>query len=107
MTLNDPQFVETSRKLAEAALRNSSDENSTALYIADRTLCRPLAEDERAIVLAAYRDFVGHYQQAPEAATQLLEVGETEPADGFDPAAVAAWTMVASEMFNLDEVLNK
>ncbi|MEC7696090.1 MAG: DUF1553 domain-containing protein [Planctomycetota bacterium] len=107
VTLNDPQFVETSRKLAEAALRNSSDENSTALYIADRTLCRPLAEDERAIILAAFRDFVSHYRNAPEAATQLVGVGETEPAEGLDPATVAAWTMVASEMFNLDEVLNK
>ncbi len=107
VTLNDPQFVETSRKLAEVALRNSIDEHATARFIADRTLCRPLGEDERAIVLAAYRDFESHYRDAPEAATQLLGVGETEPADGLDPASVAAWTMVASEMFNLDEVLNK
>ena len=101
------QFVETSRKLAEQALRNSRDEDSTARYLAERTLCRPLAEDERAIILAAYRDFALHYRETPEAATQLLEVGETDPADGLDPASVAAWTMVASEMFNLDEVLNK
>ena len=107
VTLNDPQFVETARKLAEAALRTNSDASSTANYIADHTLCRPLAEDERDIILGAHRDFLAHYRSEPGAAEKLLEVGETDPAAGLDPAAVAAWTMVASEMFNLDEVLNK
>ena len=107
VTLNDPQFVETARKLAESALRNSKDTDSTAAYIAGRTLCRPLGDDERSIILAAHRDFLAHYRSAPDAANKLLAVGVTEPATGLDPAAVAAWTMVASEMFNLDEVLNK
>jgi len=107
VTLNDPQFVETARKLAESALRNSKDTDSTAAYIAGRTLCRPLGDDERSIILGAHRDFLAHYRAAPDAANKLLAVGVTEPATGLDPAAVAAWTMVASEMFNLDEVLNK
>ena len=107
VTLNDPQFVETARKLAEAALRSNGDANSTANYIAEHTLCRPLGDDERDIILGAHRDFLAHYQTETDAAEQLLSVGETAPAAGLDPAAVAAWTMVASELFNLDEVLNK
>ena len=107
VTLNDPQFVETSRKLAEAAVRNSGDEQAAATYIADHTLCRPLVEDERLIILSAQRDFEAHFHKQPDAAVALLGVGETEPVEGLDPAKVAAWTMVASEIFNLDEVLNK
>ena len=107
VTLNDPQFVETARKLAESALRSSSDADSTAAYIAERTLCRPLGDDERGIILEAHRDFLAHYQTAPDAALKLLQVGNTKMDSDLDPAEVAAWTMVASEMFNLDEVLNK
>ena len=107
VTLNDPQFVETARKLAESALRSSSDTDSTAAYIAERTLCRPLGDDEREIILGAHRDFLAHYQTDPTAASKLLQVGNAKMDSDLDPAEVAAWTMVASEMFNLDEVLNK
>ena len=107
VTLNDPQFVETAKKLAESALRTNGDAHATASYIAGRTLCRPLSDDERAIILAAQRDFLKHYRAEPAAATELLAVGETTTGSELDPAEVAAWTMVASELFNLDEVLNK
>ena len=107
VTLNDPQFVETARKLAESALRTTQDADAVASYIARRTLCRPLNDDERSIILSAQGDFLKHYRTAPEAASELLAVGETGTEADLDPAEVASWTMVASELFNLDEVLNK
>ena len=107
VTLNDPQFVETARKLAESALRTTQDADAVASYIAQRTVCRPLDDDERAIILSAQGDFLKHYRATPEAASELLAVGETGIEADLDPAEVASWTMVASELFNLDEVLNK
>ncbi len=50
---------------------------------------------------------VDRYQQAPEAAQALIRVGSS-PVDGTLPdAQQAAWTMVASLFFNLDEAINK
>ena len=40
-------------------------------------------------------------------ATALINTGETKPDPDLEPAPVAAWTLVASQVFNLDESLNK
>jgi hypothetical protein len=34
-------------------------------------------------------------------------MGESKPDAKLDPSTLAAWTMLANELFNLDEVLNK
>jgi hypothetical protein len=48
-----------------------------------------------------------HYTADPAAARELIAVGE-KPRDAAIPAPeLAAWTMVVSEVFNLDETLNK
>jgi len=56
---------------------------------------------------ASAGDLLAHYQAEPKEASQLLAVGETKPDATIDPATLAAYTMVANEMMNLDEVLNK
>ena len=38
---------------------------------------------------------------------QFFAVGESKPEAGVDPAQLAAYTMIANQLFNLDEVLNK
>ena len=48
-----------------------------------------------------------HYTANPKAARDLIAVGESR-VDGAIPAPeLAAWTIVASEMLNLDETLTK
>ena len=54
-----------------------------------------------------YEDNLQSYKNDPAAASQLLATGAA-PADQKDEIArVAAWTMVANLLLNLDEVLNK
>ena len=48
-----------------------------------------------------------HYAADPKAAHALLGVGESKSDASIPAAEFAAWTMVASEMLNLDETLNK
>ena len=47
------------------------------------------------------------FRQNAEAATRLLGVGEVARDDTLDAAELAAWTMVASAILNLDETLTK
>ena len=43
----------------------------------------------------------------PADAKQLIAVGESKPDPALDVSTLAAWTMLANELMNLDEVLNK
>ncbi len=108
ITLNDPQFVEAARRLAENALiASSGDEGMTLSYIVERVLSRPLTNDEQTLVLTAQKDYLGHYQKNPEDATALISVGESKADEDIAAATLAAWSMVCNQVMNLDEALNK
>ena len=72
-----------------------------------RVLSRTFAPAERTIVLRAYEDFLAHYRGNAAAAAQLLAVGESEADSSLPPPQLAALTMVANQIFSLDEALNK
>ena len=42
-----------------------------------------------------------------ESAKKLIAVGESKADPTLDPSELAAWTMLANQLMNLDEVLNK
>jgi hypothetical protein len=107
VTLNDPQFVEAARKLAESALGAAADPEATLQEIARRCLLRPLRAEESAELLGGLRDLLAYYQAQPAQAQALLGVGESPADPPQPPAPLAAWTLVASQMLNLDEFLNK
>jgi len=108
VTLNDPQFVEAARRLAETTLKQGGDKTTTRIdFTARRLLARPLRPEEMQIVENSLDALVKHYQANPAGAKSLLTVGQS-PADAkLDPSTLAAWTMLTNELMNLDEVLNK
>jgi len=48
-----------------------------------------------------------HYAKDPRAAQSLVAIGEKKRDTSIPDAELAAWTMIASAMLNLDETLNK
>ena len=42
----------------------------------------------------------------PEEAGKLVAVGESEPPAGIAPPKLAAWTLVANQLLNLDEFIS-
>jgi hypothetical protein len=48
-----------------------------------------------------------HYAADPKAAQELINVGEKKSDASIPTPEFAAWTMVASEMLNLDETITK
>jgi hypothetical protein len=107
VTLNDPQFVEAARHLAQTALRAGADQPTRLDVMARRVLCRPLRAEEVVVVQHSLEQLLAFYQAHPEDARQLLAVGESPADPALDGPTLAAWTMVANELLNLDEVLNK
>jgi hypothetical protein len=108
VTLNDVQFVEASRRLAEIAIRESGPDDGKRLdTIALRVLARPLETAERTALAPVVRDLRDHYARDQKASRALVAVGDSSPIASIPAPELAAWTMVASQFFNLDEALNK
>ena len=107
LTLNDVQFVEAARVLAEKTIASSPTTDGRIDFLARRILCRPFRGEEQTIVLASLDKLLAHYKASPEDARKLIAFGESKPGPGLNPTEVAAWTMLANELLNLDEVLNK
>lgn len=108
VTLNDPQFVEAARRLAERALGEGGDSDAArADFIARRLLARPLVDEERSVVTSSLASLLGYYRKHPDDAQKLIDTGESKPDEKLDAATLAGWTMLANQMMNLDEVLNK
>ena len=108
VTLNDPQFVEAARALAQSALKPAGRTSDDRIdFIARRVLARPFRPEEQAVVEASLSRLEAYYQSHPDQAAKLLAVGELKADPALDPPALAAWTMLANELMNLDEFLNK
>lgn len=107
-TLNDIQFMEAARVLAQALLRKERTPSDRLLAdLAARILLRPLKPAEASILAATHADLRRHYAAHPDEAAQLLAFGEA-PTDTSLPAPeLAALTLVANQLLNLDEALNK
>ncbi|RBP41480.1 cytochrome c [Roseimicrobium gellanilyticum] len=108
VTMNDPQFVEAARNLAQHAMvQAKGDPEGITKYITGRVLCRPLKPEETTILQASLKDLQAYYQSKPEDAAALIAVGTTKADASLNASQLAAWTMVCNQIMNLDEVLNK
>lgn len=108
VTLNDPQFVEAARFLAQRAIKDGGgDDNSRLDFITQRILARSLRANELPVVLDSLKTIREHYAANAEDATKLITVGESKPDASLNAADLATWTMIVNELLNLDEVLNK
>jgi hypothetical protein len=99
--------VEAARRLAETALKDGETWDQRLDGMTARVLARKLDLKERAVVERSYKDFLKHYDSHPNDAKKLIQVGEYESSTAADPTVLAALTMVANQILNLDEALNK
>ena len=106
-TLNDVTFVEAARRLAEQAWKQAGDPSQAAEVIARRVLLRPVKPAELAIIADTLDEAQRYYTKHPEAANQLIAVGDSKPDAQIPAAQLAALTLVANQVLNLDEALNK
>lgn len=108
VTLNDVQFIEAARHLAQTALKDGGTTDASRIdFLARRMLARPFRPAEQRIVQESLDELRDHYKTRAEEARKLITVGESQPDASLDPGTLAAWTMVVNQLMNLDEVLNK
>jgi hypothetical protein len=102
------QHVEAARNLAQRVLNSGVADDNARIRWAWRvvTARQPDAAETKIIanVLAGHR---ARFAKDAEAAKKLIAFGESKADPKLTPADLAAWTLVANLLLNLDEVLNK
>ena len=109
VAMNDPQWVEAARKLAERAVKVAPETEARLDFLARATLARPLESRESAVLRRTGQTFAAEFGDPAKTdeVTALLSVGESPSDASIPPEELAAWTMVASQFLNLDEFLTK
>ena len=96
--------MEASRGLAERTLRNGTDVESRVRFLFKTATSREPDATELKEIAALYTDHRARFEDE-KAAQALINVGETRPDATLNPRELAAWTMVANLMLNLDETV--
>lgn len=106
--MNDVQMMEASRHLAERVLKEGGNSPMTrASWAFELATAREPESGELATLLDIYEHGLAKFSAETEKSHQLLSAGES-PRDETLPANEhAAWTIVASMILNLDEVLTR
>jgi hypothetical protein len=107
VTMNDPQFVEACGVLAQRAMKEAGDFEGRLNVITMNVIARRFEPKERAICEKALNAFLEHYRERPKDAQKVIETGASRPDAGLPAPELAAWTLLANQVMNLDEALNK
>ena len=107
VTMNDVQFVEAARELAERSMQSALGWDARVDFVSTRLLMRGLSVQERAIAKKSFEKYRLYYAAHEDDAKKLLNQGERKADPALPAAEYAAMTMLTSQLMNLDEVLNK
>ena len=106
--MNDPQFVEAARILAESICRLSEQSLDQRLKGAfHRVLGRPPQGREQEILRKLHDEQLERFQREPESAAKLLKTGESTVDSQLPASQLAAMTLVVSTLMNHDEFVMK
>src|SRR5581483_6532928 len=108
LLMNEVQFVEAARMFAERTLKQGgATPEARLVYMFRWATARTPDARELAELKAILVDYRATYSGNEKAAQQLINVGETRPDASLDARELAAWTMLANLILNLDEVITR
>jgi hypothetical protein len=106
--MNDVQHYEAARAFATRILTEGGDATPARVAWAFQTVVgRHPSDHETLIVWSALEKHLARYQKDPEAAKAAINNGESKPDPKLSEPELAAWTLVANLLLNLDETVTK
>jgi len=106
--LNDRTMLEASQAIALKLMRESREEKSRIDSLGFLVLGRAWNEKEKSVLMNEWKRSLEHFQKQPEAAAKLLSQKLDQEMSGVpskDLPTLAAHTMLASMVLNLDEAI--
>jgi hypothetical protein len=105
--LNDPQFVETARVLAQRIQLEKEDIDDQLGHAFRLVAGRKAKQEEVSVLRNLYDDELTRYQANPSLADSILAIGEFPVPDTLDPLKTAALASVGNILFSFDEAYVK
>jgi hypothetical protein len=106
--LNDVQFVETARHMARRIMVEGGVDPDERIRFGWRlATARPPSAGETQELRELLEQYQAVYAEDKEAALELVGVGDSEPDGTLDAGDLAAWTLIANLILNLDETVTK
>jgi hypothetical protein len=102
--LNDVTYVEAARGLATRMMHAKDEPIAFGFRVATG---RAPHSAEAAALKAYFDEQLAVFRAKPASAQALLKTGESPADSALDPCALAAWTMTASLLLNLDETITQ
>jgi hypothetical protein len=106
LLMNDPQYVEAARGLAVRALRARQTTTERAAYMYRLCTARQANAATIGELSRLFEEQLEAYRSDEAAAKQFIESAGPPVDEHVDAAELAAWTVVANLVLNLDEVIN-
>ncbi|GAA4431326.1 DUF1553 domain-containing protein [Ravibacter arvi] len=108
VTLNDPQFVEAARMLAQKAMEaNPAGTDAVLQYFFKSVVSRKATNAELDVLRRLYQEEEADFRANPLKCKALLAVGDAGLNKKLSAPQLAAYSVVASTVMNFDEVLIK
>jgi hypothetical protein len=106
--MNDPTYIEAARLLAQRTMKEGGSAVNGRLDLAFRMATARLPNPkERQMLQNLLNQQLTRYRSDKKAAAELLAVGESKCDASLNASELAAWTIVASTILNLDETITK
>ncbi|MCS5608386.1 MAG: DUF1553 domain-containing protein, partial [Alphaproteobacteria bacterium] len=106
--MNDIQHVEAARNLAQRILKEGGKKDDDRIRWAWRVVtARWPATEESKILQSTLEEHRMRFTKDTEAAKKLIAFGESKADPNVKAEELAAWTLTANLLLNLDEVANK
>ena len=105
--LNDPQYVEAARALAERAIKHSTNRHEQLAFVFRVLTSRTPNTQEQQILSQLFDEQIAEFKQQPDQAAKLLKVGDHPASTELDANELAAMTVVAEGLMTYDETIMK
>lgn len=106
--LNEITYVEAARRLGERMLMEGGETPESRIALGFRlAVGRAPRDDERQVLVEGLHADLERLQKSPADAEKLLSFGQAKPPTGRDPVELAAYTLAANVLLNLDEFITR
>ena len=105
--MNDPQYFEAARALAERVIHMEKDDNARARRLFIITLVHPPSTEDMKDILSTVSEFRYLFRDDAKLVQDVLKAGWTAHDEKLPPLELAAWTMAANTLMNRDDFINK